>query len=65
MIYTWIAKEGKKNDFKKLEPKSRYAEYDTDGDGIVSDEELARHRNAPIRITRRKADSQRRWHGSL
>ena len=26
---------------KKLEPKSRYAEYDTDGDGIVSDEELA------------------------
>ena len=28
---------------KKLEPKSRYAEYDTDGEGIVSDEELARH----------------------
>ena len=26
---------------KKLEPKSRYAQYDLDGDGTVSDEELA------------------------
>ena len=26
---------------KKLEPKSRYALYDLDGDGTVSDEELA------------------------
>lgn len=26
---------------KKLQPKSQYAEYDTDGDGIVSDEELS------------------------
>ena len=28
---------------KKLEPKSRYAEYDADGDGTVTDEELANH----------------------
>jgi len=26
---------------KKLEPKSRYAKYDIDGDGTVSDEELS------------------------
>tara|TARA_B100001287_G_scaffold53912_1_gene42585 strand:- start:722 stop:1033 length:312 start_codon:yes stop_codon:yes gene_type:complete len=26
---------------KKLQTKSKYAEYDTDGDGIVSDEELS------------------------
>ena len=25
---------------KKLDPESEYAKYDTDGDGIVSDEEL-------------------------
>ena len=25
---------------KKLEPGSEYAEYDTDGDGVVSDSEL-------------------------
>ena len=28
---------------KKLEPKSRYAQYDLDGDGVVSDEELQRN----------------------
>ena len=28
---------------KKLEPKSRYAQYDLDGDGTVSDEELSRN----------------------
>jgi hypothetical protein len=28
---------------KKLEPKSRYAEYDVDGDGTVTDEEISRH----------------------
>ena len=26
---------------KQLEPGSHYAQYDTDGDGIVSDEEIA------------------------
>ena len=25
---------------KKLEPKSRYAQYDLDGDGVVTDDEL-------------------------
>ena len=26
---------------KRLEPESNYARYDTDGDGVVSDDELA------------------------
>ena len=26
---------------KQLEPGSSYAQYDTDGDGVVSDEEIA------------------------
>jgi len=30
---------------KKLEPKSRYAQYDLDGDGVVTDEELARNQD--------------------
>ena len=46
---------------KKLEPKSRYAEYDTDGDGIVSDEELARHQEMlQLELQEEKADSQRK-----
>ena len=28
---------------KKLEPKSKYAEYDFDGDGTVTDEEISKH----------------------
>ena len=27
---------------KKFEAKSRYAQYDADGDGVVSDQELSR-----------------------
>ena len=46
---------------KKLEPKSRYAEYDTDGEGIVSDEELARHQEMlQLELQEEKADSQRK-----
>ena len=46
---------------KKLEPKSRYAEYDTDGDGIVSDEELAKHQEMlQLELQEEKADSQRK-----
>ena len=46
---------------KKLEPKSRYAQYDLDGDGVVTDEELARNQElVEIELREEKADSQRR-----
>ena len=46
---------------KKLEPKSRYAEYDADGDGTVTDEELAKHQEMlQLQLQEEKADSQRR-----
>ena len=46
---------------KKLEPKSRYAQYDLDGDGTVSDEELATNQGLmQIQLQEEKADSQRR-----
>ena len=46
---------------KKLEPKSRYAQYDLDGDGVVSDEELQRNQElVEIELREEKADSQRR-----
>ena len=46
---------------KKLEPKSRYAQYDLDGDGTVSDEELARNQElVEIELREEKADSQLR-----
>ena len=46
---------------KKLEPKSRYAEYDADGDGFVTDEELTKHQEMlQLELQEEKADSQRR-----
>tara|TARA_R100001443_G_scaffold69928_1_gene78426 strand:+ start:220 stop:540 length:321 start_codon:yes stop_codon:yes gene_type:complete len=46
---------------KKLEPKSRYAQYDLDGDGVVTDEELTRNQElVEIELREEKADSQRR-----
>jgi|TARA_R100000084_G_scaffold77999_1_gene35561 hypothetical protein len=46
---------------KKLEPKSRYAEYDADGDGVVTDEELTKHQEMlQLELQEEKADSQRR-----
>ena len=46
---------------KKLEPKSRYAEYDVDGDGTVTDEELTKHQEMlQLELQEEKADSQRR-----
>ena len=46
---------------KKLEPKSRYAEYDADGDGTVTDEELAKHQEMlQLQLQEEKADSLRR-----
>ena len=46
---------------KKLEPKSRYAEYDADGDGVVTDEELTKHQEMlQLQLQEEKADSQRR-----
>ena len=46
---------------KKLEPKSRYAEYDVDGDGTVTDEELTKHTEMlQLELQEEKADSQRK-----
>tara|TARA_R100001129_G_scaffold168277_1_gene136395 strand:+ start:43 stop:366 length:324 start_codon:yes stop_codon:yes gene_type:complete len=46
---------------KKLEPKSRYAEYDADGDGTVTDDELSKHQEMlKLDLQETKADSQRR-----
>ena len=45
---------------KKLEPKSRYAEYDVDGDGTVTDDELAKHQEMlQLELQEDKAQSQR------
>ena len=45
---------------KKLEPKSRYSEYDVDGDGTVTDEELAKHTEMlQLELQEDKAQSQR------
>ena len=46
---------------KKLEPKSRYAEYDVDGDGTVTDEELTKHTEMlQLELQEEKADSHRK-----
>ena len=46
---------------KKLEPKSKYAEYDFDGDGTVTDEEISRHNEIlQQELAEEKADTQRR-----
>jgi hypothetical protein len=46
---------------KKLEPKSRYSEYDADGDGVVSDEEISRHQEMlKLELQETKAASQRK-----
>ena len=46
---------------KTLEPTSDYAKYDVDGDGIVSDEELAAvAKLEELEMQEEKADAQRR-----
>ena len=37
-----VVKKKKKVAAKKLHPESKYAEFDLDGDGVVSDEEILR-----------------------
>ena len=45
---------------KQLEPGSSYAQYDTDGDGVVSDEEIAAsERLQSLEIQNEKADAQK------
>ena len=45
---------------KQLEPGSSYAQYDTDGDGVVSDAEIAAsERLQQLEIQNEKADAQR------
>jgi len=45
---------------KKLEPNSEYAQYDTDGDGIVSDKELETSKELQeLHLSHERADAQR------
>ena len=46
---------------KKLEKGSQFEQFDLDGDGVVSDEELARSQTMlELELREEKADSQRR-----
>ena len=46
---------------KKLQKESAYNKYDLDGDGIVTDEELAKMKeNEELEMQEYKADAQRR-----
>ena len=45
---------------KKLEPNSSYEKYDSDGDGVVSDDEIAAsERLQELEVLHEKADAQR------
>ena len=45
---------------KKLQPTSKYAKYDLDGDGTVTDEEIQRHQDMiELELREEKADSQK------
>tara|TARA_R100000900_G_scaffold114441_1_gene89405 strand:+ start:524 stop:850 length:327 start_codon:yes stop_codon:yes gene_type:complete len=45
---------------KKLESDSEYAQYDADGDGIVSDEEISTSKELQeLQISHERADAQR------
>ena len=45
---------------KRLERTSKYAKYDLDGDGEVTDEELERHQQlVELELREEKADSQK------
>ena len=46
---------------KKFEAKTRYAQYDMDGDGVVTDEELSRAGEMiELELREEKADAQKR-----
>ena len=46
---------------KKFEAKSRYAQYDADGDGVVSDQELSRAGEMiELELREEKAEAQKR-----
>tara|TARA_B100000925_G_scaffold136838_1_gene102393 strand:- start:747 stop:1067 length:321 start_codon:yes stop_codon:yes gene_type:complete len=46
---------------KKLQVGSRFAEYDLDGDGVVSDEEMAKSKEMlELELREEKADAQKR-----
>lgn len=45
---------------KRLEEGSEYSQYDTDGDGVVSDEELATNKELQeLKISNERAEAQR------
>jgi|TARA_R100000479_G_scaffold126754_1_gene65921 hypothetical protein len=45
---------------KKLEPKSKYAQHDLDGDGVVTDEEIAREKEMlELELREEKSNAQK------
>ena len=46
---------------KKFEAESKYKQYDADGDGVVSDEELSRAKEfTELELREEKAEAQKR-----
>ena len=59
-MQTLIRSSGTDMAAKRLEDGSEYAEYDTDGDGIVTDEELQTSKELQeLRLQHERADAQR------
>ena len=46
---------------KKLQPSSKFEQYDLDNDGTVTDQEVARHKDMlELELREEKADAQKR-----
>ena len=59
-MQTLIRSSGTDMAAKKLEPNSEYANYDTDGDGVVTDDELETSQQLQeLRLQQDKANAQR------
>jgi|TARA_R110000751_G_scaffold181964_2_gene288579 hypothetical protein len=56
-----VVKKKKKVAAKKLHPESKYAEFDLDGDGVVSDEEILRSQEMmELELREEKAEAQQK-----
>jgi|TARA_R110000824_G_scaffold281_1_gene1476 hypothetical protein len=59
-IYFFVYLADKSVTPKKLQSSSKYAKYDLDGDGTVTDEEIQRHQDmVELELREEKADSQK------
>ena len=51
---------------KKLQPSSKFEQYDLDNDGTVTDQEVARHKDMlELELREEKQMHKREWHGLL